>query len=212
MFSVSPAILLACSLLLKSVSTPKVALQPLGDVDSNLLREVADHLRCSAVVDVTVLPEENLPEAAYAAPRQRYRAEALLAFLDSRTPSMYSRVIGITRNDIGAPKGEIPDWGVLGVAELSGRPGVVSTHRLKSRGASDTLARKRLENVVLHELGHTLGLAHCTTKGCVMQDADGSIAPVDESSGHFCAACAARLVWQLSPIPAPVPLPASPER
>ncbi len=195
-----PPILLAISLLLRPVATPRVALQPLGDVDPKLLRELAEHLRCSAVLDVTVLPDEQLPENAYYPPRQRYRGDALLEFLDRETPAAYSRVIGVTSQDISVPNGEIPDWGVLGVAQLSGRPGVVSTHRLKSRGASDSLALKRLENVVLHELGHTLGLPHCTTLRCVMQDAHGSIEPVDESTGHFCATCAARLAWLLRPI------------
>ena len=192
--SVFPAFFLASALFLRPLSTLNVAIRPLGPVDPDVLARVAEHLRATCVADVTVLPPEELPGEAYYPPRHRYRGDTILDFLNRDTPSRFSHVIGITQRDISVTSGDVFDWGVLGVSQLSGRPGIVSTYRLRARDASGDRVQKRLDNVVLHELGHTLGLPHCTHKGCVMQDAHGSILPVDESTGQFCSSCAARLL------------------
>jgi archaemetzincin len=172
-----------------------VALQPLGVLDPVVLTTVASHVRALLATEVTILPPRALPDAAYYPPRHRYRGEGLLAYLDSATPAGFSRVIGITDRDISVTKGRIHDWGVFGVACLSGRPGVVSTFRLGASAApvSVPVLCARLEKVVVHELGHTFGLLHCESEGCVMRDAEGSIRPVDACTGKLCPACASRL-------------------
>ena len=43
---------------------------------------------------------------------------------------------------------------------------------------------------VLHEIGHTLGLPHCPTKGCLMEDAMGKVTTTD-GERDFCPACRA---------------------
>jgi archaemetzincin len=70
---------------------------------------------------------------------------------------------------------------------------VVSSFRLHKRSATPDLFKARLVKVVNHELGHTFGLDHCTTPGCLMEDAAGSIKTVDRETGDFCADCRARL-------------------
>jgi archaemetzincin len=162
-------------------------------VDPSVLATVATRIRSLLSTEVAILPPRSLPDSAYYPPRHRYRGDDLLAFLDRATPSGYSRVIGITAKDISVTRGEIPDWGVFGVARLSGRPGVVSTFRLGAGAAPAPVLEARLEKVVVHELGHTFGLRHCTSPGCVMRDAEGSIRPVDSSTGKLCPSCASRL-------------------
>jgi len=177
----------------KSVTAQVVALQPLGAVDPGVLATVAGYVRSLLTAEVEILPPRSLPDSAYYAPRHRYRGDDLLAFLDRATPPGYSRVIGITDRDISVTKGLIHDWGVFGVAKLSGRPGVVSTFRLGASSSPVPVMLARLEKVVVHEIGHTFGLPHCTSAGCVMRDAEGSIGPVDSSTGRLCPVCAARL-------------------
>src|SRR5512140_794150 len=152
------------------VESRLVALQPLGAVDPVVLTTVADHVRALLSTEVAILPPQSLPDSAYYAPRHRYRGDDLLAFLDRATPAGYSRVIGITDRDISVTNGRVYDWGVFGVAHLSGRPGVVSTFRLGAGSTPLPVLRDRLEKVVVHELGHTFGLPHCTAAGCVMRD------------------------------------------
>ncbi len=177
-------------------NSPAVALQPLGEVDERVVEDLARNLSNLFGLSVTVLPREPLPESAYYAPRDRYRAGDLVEFLDRTTAAAIPHVLGVTARDISAPKGNIPDWGVLGVARSGGRPGVVSTYRMHAGDASDLVISKRLDRVAAHELGHELGLSHCATPHCLMHDAEGSIRTVDSATG-FCEMCAQALAEAL---------------
>ncbi len=104
----------------------------------------------------------------------------------------------VRRNLVG--EGKIEDWGVIGVAEASGKACVISSYRCKM-GAKDQLqARIRLAKVAVHELGHTLGLDHCSAVGCLMQDARGRVSTCD---GEFdlCARCRSQLKAQGHTLP-----------
>ena len=62
-------------------------------------------------------------------------------------------------------------------------------------------ARQRLAKVAVHEAGHTLGLEHCPTRGCLMEDAEGQVATCDREY-DFCraaAGCSPRLVGRSRP-------------
>ncbi len=172
---------------------PSVALQPLGDVDCSVVEQLADHLHTAFGTDVVVFPAQPLPSSAYYAPRHRYRADRLLEYLDRETSTGYQHVIGVTSEDISVTNGKTYDWGIFGVAELSGRPGIVSTFRLHASNASQARFETRLDHVAAHELGHSLGLDHCPEPGCLMQDAEGGIKPVDRSMGRLCPLCDRRL-------------------
>jgi archaemetzincin len=178
-------------------TVPPVALQPLGDVDSSVVARLAERLQIFFGTTVTVLPAAPLPQSAWYEPRHRYRADKLVTFLDRTTSRDIAHVIGITSRDISVANGRIPDWGVFGVAKLSGRPGLVSTFRLRANGASDERFQARLDHVAAHELGHSFGLPHCPHRGCLMQDAEGSIGPVDRSTGGLCGECVRRLAEAL---------------
>lgn len=176
-----------------ALARPCVAIQPLGPVKASDLARVKSGILALYAVDVEVLPEKPLPKVAYYKPRDRYKADKLLDVLAAETPERFTKVIGLTVRDISATKGEIDDWGIFGLGLLGDRPCVVSTFRLRAGKASDEVFQARLVKVVNHELGHTFGLDHCPTVGCIMQDAAGKIATVDGEAGKPCEACTARL-------------------
>ena len=170
-----------------------IALQPLGPVASGTVQAVKEAISNRFVVEVIVLDARALPESAYYPPRKRFRAAALLTFLDRQADEKYAKIIGVTASDISIPKQEYPDWGIFGLVALGGRACVISTYRLKDEGTSSFVFRARVEKVANHEVGHTFGLPHCEHAGCLMQDAEGKISTVDSESGDFCSSCRADL-------------------
>lgn len=166
----------------------RLIVQPLGPFERRLSAEVAESLRSTFDVEVVVLAEVPLPDEAFYRPRSRYRAEKLLEFLRRLESSKSGRVVGLTAMDISTTKDTVQDWGIFGLAYLHSGPCIISTYRLRRNASKDFLST-RLVKVVRHEVGHTYGLEHCPTPGCVMEDAKGSIRGVDSSDGSFCTAC-----------------------
>lgn len=156
-----------------------VYVQPLGaELPAADLKLVERAIRAFYVVEVKVLERVPLPRAAYYRPRNRWRAEKLIAFLERRMPSDGHRIVGLTAADISTTKDPHADWGVLGLATIGGTASVISSFRCK-RGVSAERARQRLGKVAVHELGHSLGLDHCATRGCLMEDAGGKAETCD---------------------------------
>ena len=196
-FPAACIVLLLCGALV--AADPSVAIQPLGPVKAGDIACVKAGIEALYAVTVEILPQKPLPKAAYYPPRERYKADKLLEFLSSDSPERFTKIVGLTTQDISTTKGDIPDWGIFGLGQLGDRACVVSTFRLRSGKAGTQLLQSRLAKVANHELGHTFGLEHCPAIGCFMQDAGGKIATVDRESAKPCADCAARLPLKASP-------------
>jgi archaemetzincin len=170
------------------------AIQPLGKVDAsliNLARQAISEAFGGGPADT--MAELELPAGAYYEPRKRYRAEKILVFLDRIGREKGIKVIGLTSIDISTTKGRYEDWGIFGMANIGGPSCIVSTYRLGREKVVPALFAERVKKVVIHELGHALGLPHCETPGCVMQDAEGKISTIDRSDGRFCPHCKKKL-------------------
>ncbi len=165
-------------------------------------------------LEVNILPPRALPEAAWYAPRKRYRAERLLDFLEAVRPSADDRILGITDRDISTTKGRHEDWGILGLATLDGSVCVVSSYRTRKKlsNAPDRKlrARVRFAKTVVHELGHNFNLEHCPNRGCLMEDAMGTVKTTDREY-TFCDACRRKLRLGFPEIAVETPTPPWPE-
>jgi len=147
---------------------------PDADVDM-----VVRALQAFYSVEVKTLTRVDLPKSAYYKKRARYRAEKLLDFLKQRKPEDGHRILGLTSSDISTTKGKIDDWGILGLATIDGVACVLSSFRCKRLAKNAEHARIRLGKTAVHEIGHTFGLEHCPTVGCLMEDALGSVLTTD---------------------------------
>jgi len=172
----------------------RVYLQPLGTgLTAAQVEFVERSLLAFYEVDVVRVQPASLPSAAYYPPRRRYRAESLLAALDGMVPSDGYRILGLTDVDISTTKGAYADWGVMGLGSIDGKTCVLSSFRC-SRGAKNSEhAAIRFGKTAVHELGHTFGLPHCTTRGCIMEDGHGTVMTSDREY-DLCAACRLRLL------------------
>lgn len=136
-------------------------------------REMQKHLQVIQLGSTT-----PIPSPAYYKPRSRYRADSIISWLSGKAKPN-EVLMGITNCDISATKGECKDWGVMGLGYRPGNAAVASNFRLKNKSA--------FWKIVLHELGHTAGLSHCTVKTCLMRSAEGH----DHTSEvtDFCESC-----------------------
>jgi archaemetzincin len=170
-----------------------IGVQPLGDVPEDILTIVYQGIDSVYSAKVVFAQHVPMPGFAFYPPRERYRADSLLGFLDSVGDTSCSKIVGITTHDISTTKDPHEDWGIFGLGSLGGFTCMVSTYRLKSGNVSAQVFRERLIKVINHELGHTFGLHHCPVKECLMEDAKGKIATVDNESGVFCPDCKTKL-------------------
>jgi len=108
-----------------------------------------------------------------------------------RNTSATARVLGVTLVDLYIP---ILTF-VFGEAQLQGSCALVSGHRLRQEfyglPTNPSLFRERLLKEAVHELGHTLTLAHCEDFECVMAPSHG-VEWIDLKASSFCRGCRSR--------------------
>lgn len=173
---------------------PLLVIQPLGKQLPRIdVEYVATSLAAFYGFRIRVSKGVPLPRAAYYPKRRRYRAERLLDHLKRIRPAGTDRMLGLTGVDISTTKGKHEDWGILGLATVDGRVGVLSKFRCKRLARSAKHARERLGKVAVHEIGHTLGLPHCPTRGCLMEDGQGTVLTSDREY-DLCQICRSRLL------------------
>lgn len=188
---VASTALLTEARVLLAAGARRVVVQPLGPGSASPAASVGGSLAALYDVDVQVAKVEPLPASAYYAARGRYRAEKLLERLTALHDGAF-RVLGVTASDISTTKGNVADWGILGLASIDGRACVLSSFRCRRSARNAHHAAERLGKTAVHELGHTFGLEHCPTRGCLMHDGEGTVLTTD-TEHDLCAGCRGRL-------------------
>jgi len=113
-----------------------------------------------------------LTDDILAASGKRYEASKIIVKFNSN-----NNILLLTNVDIAHfnKKRNNPEYGIIGLGFRPGKTCVVSTFRIK-KGVSEKKMMERLEKVSIHEVGHNLGLDHCTNdKKCLMNDVNGTV-------------------------------------
>lgn len=172
----------------------RIQLLPLGEVPVDLLDDLRAKLPREFQADCEVLLAEPEPSYAFNLNRRQYSSTEILAQLTRRAAPSGSRLVGVTCFDLYIP---ILTF-VFGEAQLVGSCAVVSAHRLRQEfyglPSDPPIWCERLLKEVVHELGHTFGLAHCHDHECVMASSH-SVEWIDIKTSHFCSNCRTSIVF-----------------
>jgi archaemetzincin len=162
--------------------TPQMLLTKLLEEDSSRLRH---HFE-----DVTIHPELlAVPRRSYAEERRQFQAKPFLDALEHCVPQS-EHALGIVNLDLFVPELNF----IFGSAQF-GSNAIVALPRLRQsfyglRDDDDLFFRRTIKEV-FHELGHVMGLRHCTNH-CVMIFSN-SLADTDNKPSDYCPDCLSRL-------------------
>jgi archaemetzincin len=170
-----------------------VAIQPLGSVAPSTVNQVQRGIASTFQANVIVLKSKSMSPSTLSARSGRYRAEKILQEAERDVHPTFTKILVLTEKEISATKGRHHDWSISGYGLLAQRPCVVSTYRIRRRNSSAALFNTRLIKIANHELGHTLGLDHCSQSACLMADMKGSMRGLDLRTGTFCSTCHQKL-------------------
>jgi archaemetzincin len=172
----------------------KILIVPLGD-DINQseiepLREQLGKIYGAKVEFDTAIP---MPAHAYERSRNQYYSGVILDSLSSRIHiADQTRVLAITNHDLTVPSLNF----VFGQADIESGLSIISLARLRQEFYNERPDRQALQRRMLteavHEVGHTLGLDHCSNPRCVMYFSN-TIQDTDHKGYGFCDRCRSAL-------------------
>lgn len=180
-----------------------IELQPIGDprVDLHAVARVAEAWFGLPVEIGTSVPPQSTPATLRLHPVQGHPqllAPDLLAWLEQGLRTETFALVGVAETDLYPA----PEWNfVFGQATYDRGVGVWSTARFDPRFPEDRspeeldnpLILERTVKVMTHELGHMLGMKHCTFFRCVMNGSN-SMHETDAQPLWLCPVCLHKLL------------------
>ena len=174
----------------------RIGILRIGEVDAQVIDYVKDGLRqifpkssCNVIKKIFPAPRNS-----YNVSRRQYHSSVILAEMSKYAKKLeFDRILGITEKDLYVPGLNF----VFGEAQCPGKMAVISLFRLRPEfygNPPDTkLFHERALKEAVHEVGHTLGLRHCSNSLCVMFFSN-SVWDTDRKGWKFCGNCHSKVV------------------
>lgn len=179
-----------------------IALQPLGNYETEQLNFISQEISNFFSRKVIILKPVAIP-ASYGLIKNEeiYSADSILNMLSGILNDEIIEVVGLTHKDIYILKKEINktknplfDYSVseiFGFGDFPGQCCIISDYIFKTKDT--TLFKHRLKTVIIHEIGHNLGLDHCRVDHCTMSDKNGKLSLLDKCGNDYCPDCKSKL-------------------
>ncbi len=170
----------------------RVRLVRLGPVPEGIERGIEKAVRNAFHGEITPDTETFTIDFAFDERRYQYNSTHILYRLERIPLRDHDRILAVTECDLFIP---ILTY-VFGEALLGKPAAIVSTHRLSPTfyglPPDPDLLRERTGIEAVHELGHTLGLIHCSENTCAMH-ASHSADAIDLKEPSLCPSCVRQL-------------------
>ena len=178
-----------------------VGVLPIGQVESTILFRVKEGLVKVFPESTCSIIDEQMPlnERDFDKNRRQYRSNMILNTLQAYAAKRkeYIHILGIVDADIFVPELNF----VFGEAACPGKAALISLWRLKPEFYKNPpnleLFAERSVKEAVHEIGHTLGLRHCSRSSCVMYFSN-SVVDTDGKQNQFCDRCTAKVAFNVS--------------
>jgi len=172
----------------------KLFLQPMGFNDRILLHWLAEELRRRFPVPLDVRISLWTSSLDYTSVFDWGRMQFKAVEVNMMLQKLYSKVLAPGESIVlGLVAGDGYVEGlnfVFGLATPEISTATVYTFRLET--GDPGVYRLRVLKEVMHEVGHLLGLGHCSNRRCVMSFSN-SVSEVDSKEPWFCPACVSKL-------------------
>jgi archaemetzincin len=170
----------------------KISLLSIGQVHEAILIGICEGLARVFSDTTCMLVDQKLPlrHEAFNEKRNQYLSTIILREVQSfavKNPDL-NCVLGIVDADIFVRELNF----VFGEAVCPGKAALISVRRLRPEfygaASNEDLFLKRAVKEAMHEVGHTLGLLHCSRASCVMHFSN-SISDTDVKQSALCDRC-----------------------
>lgn len=162
----------------------QIEIIPIGDINNKVLYDVAkgieDFYGYKCIISKKHIQLNNIKSIT----PDKYDADKILNEITSTT-----HYLVISSYDVIDLISGTYEYSIWGMANCPGRAAVVSTYNLKTD--DETLFTNRVIKVCLHEIGHNIGLKHCTnnTYRCIMHEVIRGTKELDAQNAWFCEKC-----------------------
>jgi archaemetzincin len=166
-----------------------IAIFPIDEISDFILKHIARALERAFRLNTLILPGKNISaDVPGLLHDQMYNSTAVLLYLSKRVPEGTTKLLAVAQSDLYSPVFAY----LYGEAQLKGPCALISLYRLQpefyNQPPDDRLFLSRCGKSAVHEIGHTMGLAHCKDRNCIMYPSS-TIADTDEKSDSLCPVC-----------------------
>jgi archaemetzincin len=165
-----------------------IFIRPLGNVNPEYVSFVKSSIEDFYGFKCEVLSKVEVSDDILSKSKKRCDANKILTKFKTD-----SNIVLVTERDICQKRGKVDEYGIIGLGFCPGKVCVISTCRIKNKVTKKSFYN-RLKKVTLHEMGHNLGIPHCSNSDrCLMNDAKGTVKTIDKEGLFICDKCVEKI-------------------